>query len=232
MTPDSPPLTRVLVFSKTAGFRHDSIPAGIAAVEKLGTEHGFTVDATEDSAAFTSRNLAEYDAIVWLSTTGNVLDTAQQAAFESYVDGGGGYVGVHAAADTEHDWPWYGTLVGAYFVSHPVPQPASVIVEDAANESTAHLPTIWRRFDEWYDYRTNPRDQVTVLASVDESTYTGGSMGADHPITWWHDVGAGRAWYTGLGHTVAAFSEPNFTRMLLGGIRVAARAVPAAGYGT
>ena len=221
------PLTRVLVFSKTAGFRHDSIPAGIAAIQQLGTENTFTVDATEDGAAFTTENLAQYQAVVWLSTTGDVLDAAQQAAFESYVDGGGGYVGVHAAADTEYDWPWYGTLVGAYFASHPEQQQATVVVEDHTNDSTAHLPTNWSRFDEWYNYRTSPRDQVTVLASLDESTYTGGSMGTDHPITWWHDIGTGRAWYTGLGHTIDSYAEPNFTRMLLGGIRVAARAVPA-----
>jgi type 1 glutamine amidotransferase len=220
------PLTRVLVFSRTAGFRHDSIPAGIAAVRQLGGQNGFVVDATEDAGAFTVQDLARYQVVVWLSTTGDVLDASQQSAFESYVGGGGGYVGVHAAADTEYDWGWYGGCVGAYFASHPAQQQASVVVEDRTSDSTAHLPATWSRFDEWYNYRTNPRGAVNVLMRLDESSYSGGTMGADHPITWWHDVGAGRAWYTGLGHTIESYSDPNFTRMLLGGIRVAAKAVP------
>jgi type 1 glutamine amidotransferase len=220
------PLTKVLVFSKTAGFRHDSIPAGIAAIRQLGSQNGFAVDASEDAGVFTTQNLAQYQAVIWLSTTGDVLNATQQTAFESYVNGGGGYVGVHAAADTEYDWAWYGGCVGAYFASHPAQQTASVVVEDRTNDSTAHLPTTWSRFDEWYNYRTNPRSTATVLMRLDESTYTGGTMGTDHPITWWHDIAAGRAWYTGLGHTIESYADPNFTRMLLGGIRVAARAVP------
>ncbi|HEV7712760.1 MAG TPA: ThuA domain-containing protein, partial [Asanoa sp.] len=134
------PLTKVLVFSKTAGFRHDSIPAGIAAIRQLGSQNGFAVDATEDANAFTTQNLAQYQAVVWLSTTGDVLNATQQTAFESYMTGGGGYVGIHAAADTEYDWPFYGTTMGAWFASHPAQQQASVIVEDRTNPSTAHLP--------------------------------------------------------------------------------------------
>jgi type 1 glutamine amidotransferase len=217
------PLTRVLVFSKTAGFRHDSIPAGIAAIRQLGSQNGFTVDATEDANAFTTANLAQYQVVIWLSTTGDVLNATQQTAFESYINGGGGYVGVHAAADTEYDWAWYGGCCGAYFLSHPAQQQASVIVEDRTSDSTAHLPATWSRFDEWYNYRTNPRGAVNVLMRLDESTYSGGTMGADHPITWWHDVGSGRAWYTGLGHTIESYSDPLYTRMLLGGIRIAAK---------
>ncbi|HYQ64851.1 MAG TPA: ThuA domain-containing protein [Actinophytocola sp.] len=219
-------LTRVLVFSRTAGFRHDSIPAGIAAIRTLGSQNGFAVDATEDAGAFITANLAQYQAVVWLSTTGDVLNTNQQAAFESYVNGGGGYVGIHSAADTEYDWAWYGGCCGAYFLSHPAQQQASVIVEDRTTDSTAHLPATWSRFDEWYNYRTNPRSGVHVLMRLDESSYSGGTMGADHPITWWHDVGNGRAWYTGLGHTIESYADANFTRVLLGGIRMAAKAVP------
>jgi uncharacterized protein len=217
-------LTKVLVFSKTAGFRHDSIPAGIAAIRTLGSQNGFAVDATEDAGAFTTANLAQYQAVVWLSTTGDVLNATQQTAFESYVNGGGGYVGVHAAADTEYDWPFYGTCCGAYFSSHPAQQQATVITEDRTNDSTAHLPASWSRFDEWYNYRANPRANVHVLSRLDESSYSGGTMGSDHPITWWHDQGNGRAWYTGLGHTIESYSDPLYTRMLLGGIRVAAKA--------
>jgi len=220
------PLTSVLVFSKTAGFRHSSIPNGIAAIRQLGTANGFTVTATEDAGQFTTANLARYQAVVWLSTTGDVLTAAQQTAFESYVAGGGGYVGVHAAADTEYDWPWYGGLVGALFHSHPATQQATLRIEDRTNPSTAHLPATWTRTDEWYNYRTNPRPNVRVLASLDESSYSGGNMG-DHPITWCQTYGGGRAWYTGLGHTEESYSDPNFTRMLLGGIQVAAGSVTA-----
>src|SRR3954447_13495500 len=133
------PLTKVLVFSKTAGFRHDSIPAGIAAVRQLGSQNGFVVDATEDANAFTTQNLAQYQAVIWLSTTGDVLNATQQTAFESYVNGGGGYVGVHSAADTEYDWAWYGSCMGAYFANHPAQQQATLVIEDRANDSTAHL---------------------------------------------------------------------------------------------
>ncbi|MFD4479245.1 ThuA domain-containing protein [Streptomyces sp. NPDC058471] len=218
---------RVLVFSKTADFRHDSIPEGIAAIKELGAANGFTVDATEDAKAFTAKNLARYDAVIWLSTTGDVLDGKQQAAFEGYIKKGGGYVGVHAAADTEYDWPFYGGLAGAYFQSHPAIQPAKVRVEDHGHPSTAHLPGIWDRTDEWYNYRSNPRDRAHVLASLDESSYTGGSMSGDHPIAWCQDYQGGRSFYTGSGHTKESFADPAYRTHLLGGIRWATGAVQA-----
>ncbi|GAA2516180.1 hypothetical protein GCM10010423_04570 [Streptomyces levis] len=212
----------VLVFSKTAGFRHDAIPAGIDALRALGGQHDFTVTATEDAGAFTPSNLAQYEAVVFLNTTGNVLDSAQQSAFQSYVDSGGGYVGVHAAADTEYDWPYYGQLVGAWFRSHPAIQQATLRTEDRTHPATAHLGATWTRTDEWYDYRANPRPRVRVLQTLDETTYSGGSMGTDHPITWCHDQGSGRSFYTGLGHTAASYADPAFRSLLLGGLRYAA----------
>ncbi|MGW7082542.1 ThuA domain-containing protein [Streptomyces sp. NPDC054871] len=218
---------RVLVFSKTAGFRHDSIPDGIAAIKELGAAGGFAVDATEDAGAFTAKNLARYDAVVWLSTTGDVLNAAQQTAFEGYIKKGGGYVGVHAAADTEYDWPFYGGLAGAYFQSHPAIQPAKVRVEDHGHPSTAHLPGVWDRTDEWYNYRSNPRDRAHVLASLDESSYSGGSMSGDHPIAWCQDYQGGRSFYTGSGHTKESFADPAYRTHLLGGIRWATGAAQA-----
>ncbi|GAA3213898.1 ThuA domain-containing protein [Oerskovia jenensis] len=216
-----------LIFSKTAGFRHDAIPAGIAAIEKLGTENGFTVDVTEDAGAFTDENLAQYEVVIWLSTTGDVLNTDQQGAFERYVANGGGYAGVHAASDTEYDWPWYGGLVGAYFSGHPQNQDATIKVEDGVHPSTAHLPSRWDRHDEWYNFRTSPRDTVHVLASLDETSYDAGSakMGSDHPIAWCQTYEGGRSWYTGGGHTQASYTEPNFVEHLLGGIQTAAGVV-------
>ncbi|MFD0318385.1 ThuA domain-containing protein [Streptomyces flavalbus] len=216
------PAYKILVFSKTAGFRHSSIGNGIAAFRELGAANNFTVDATEDANAFTGGNLAQYRAVVFLSTTGDVLNGTQQTAFEQYIQGGGGYVGVHAAADTEYDWPFYGGLAGALFQSHPAIQPARVKVEDRAHDATAHLGGAWQRTDEWYNYRTNPRTTAHVLASLDESSYSGGSMSGDHPISWCKDYQGGRAFYTGGGHTDESYTEPAFRRHLLGGVRWAA----------
>ncbi|MEU5665995.1 lectin [Streptomyces longwoodensis] len=216
------PAYDVLVFSRTAGFRHSSIGAGVTALRELGAANNFTVDATEDPGAFTSENLARYEAVVFLSTTGDVLDDSQQAAFEQYIKGGGGYVGIHAAADTEYDWPFYAGLAGALFRSHPPAQSATVRVEDRAHDATAHLGSTWQRTDEWYDYRSNPRATAHVLASLDESSYSGGAMSGDHPIAWCKDYQGGRAFYTGGGHTDESYTEPAFRRHLLGGVRWAA----------
>ncbi|MFC7546056.1 ThuA domain-containing protein [Plantactinospora sp. GCM10030261] len=212
----------VLVFSKTAGFRHDSIAVGTQAIRDLGAANSFTVTATEDAAAFTTGNLAQYEAVVFLNTTGDVLNNTQQAAFESYIGSGGGYVGVHSAADTEYGWTFYGNLVGAYFASHPAIQQATVKVEDRAHAATAHLPQTWTRTDEWYNYQTNARSTAHVLATLDESSYSGGGMGTDHPHAWCKTYAGGRAFYTGGGHTQASYAEPAFRAHLLGGIRYAA----------
>jgi type 1 glutamine amidotransferase len=212
----------VLVFTRTAGVRHDSIPAGIAAIERLGPTEGFTVTATEDPAVFTTEHLSRFGAVVFLNTTGDVLDADQQAAFEAYMNDGGGYVGVHAAADTEYDWPFYGELVGAWFAGHPPIQAATVVVEDRAHAATSHLGDTWPRVDEWYDYRTNPRASAHVLASLDEVSYAGGGMGSDHPHTWCRTVGSGRSFYTGGGHTPGSYDDPAFQALLSGGIRYAA----------
>ena len=212
------------MFTKTAGFRHDSIPAAIAAVQQLGAANGFGVDQTEDAGAFTAANLARYRAVMFLLTTGDVLDDTQQAAFQRYIEGGGGFVGVHSAADTEHDWPWYGGLVGAYFLSHPAIQTAQIDVSDPRDPSTAALPAVWTRTDEWYNFASDPRPSVHVLMTLDEGTYDpgDGAMGADHPVSWSHAYDGGRAWYTALGHTDSSYSEPLFLGFLLGGIRYAA----------
>ncbi|MEY4810626.1 MAG: hypothetical protein RI986_964, partial [Planctomycetota bacterium] len=228
-------LPRILVFSRTAGFRHASIPDGIRTVTELGAGR-WTVDATEDSSVFTAANLKNYRAVVFLSTTGDVLDDAQQKAFEQYIHAGGAWVGVHAASDTEYDWPWYGKLAGAWFLGHPaVNQEATVVVEDRTHPSTRMLPAEWKRLDEWYAFRTNPRSNVHVLASLDEKSYDPGkaSMGGDHPIMWYHDFEGGRAWYTAGGHTKESYTEPLFRQHLREGIAWAAgiedaKAVPVA----
>jgi len=226
MADPAEPTPAVLVFSKTAGFRHASIPGGVAAIRALGEKLGVAVEHTEDSAALTVENLDRFDVVVFLSTTGDVLNDEQQDAFESYIRQGGGYVGVHAAADTEYEWPFYGRLVGAYFAGHPMVQPATIRVEARSHPSTEHLASEWVRTDEWYNFRKSPRNEVTVLLSLDESTYQGGSMRGDHPIAWCHEKLGGRAFYTGLGHTRASFREPEFLAHLAGGIAWAAKLEP------
>lgn len=212
---------RVLVFSKTKGWKHTSIPFGIAAIQKLGRENNFLVDTTKNADYFNDDSLKHYAAVVFMSTTGNVLNQTQQAAFERYIQAGGGYMGVHAAADTEYDWPWYNKLVGGYFASHPSNsnvRKATVDVLDKKHISTAHLPDHWERTDEWYNYRSFYSD-LNVLANLDENTYDGGINGSNHPIAWYHEFDGGRAFYTGGGHTDESFSEPLFVQHLLGGLK-------------
>ena len=210
----------VLLFTKTAAFRHDSIPA---AVQALSARPDFAADHTEDAGAFTDANLARYDVVVFLMTTGDVLDAAQQAAMERFVRSGGGFVGVHSAADTEYGWPWYGQLLGTWFKTHPAVQQATLDVVDPSSPATAGLPRQWTRTDEWYAFRTQPQG-VHVLLTIDESTYQPGdaAMGASHPIAWEHDFDGGRAFYTALGHIPASYSDQNFLHHIYGGIYWAA----------
>ncbi|MEO6547371.1 MAG: ThuA domain-containing protein [Ferruginibacter sp.] len=207
----------VLVFSKTSGYHHASIPAGIEAIKQLCLANKFTVESTDDSLAFTDKNLAKYKAVIFLSTTGNVLGEEQQKAFENYIQKGGGFVGIHAATDCEYNWPWYVKLVGASFLSHPQQQVAKLIVVDKNNISTKHLPDVWERKDEWYNFK-NMNPDVKVLIKIDETSYTGGKNGDNHPMAWYHAYDGGRAFYTELGHTDESFSDPAYLGHLLGGI--------------
>jgi cytochrome c len=209
----------LLVFTKTAEYRHESIPTGVQMLRDLGRKHGFNIEHTEDAAVFGRKGFADYAAIVFLSTTGDILNTQQQVAFEQYVNAGGAYVGIHAAADTEHDWPWYGSLVGAWFSDHPEIQTATVDVEDRKHVSTRMLPERWQRTDEWYNYHRNPRPDVHVLMTLDEDSYEGGQHAGDHPIAWCHNYDGGRSWYTGGGHTEESYAEPLFREHVLGGIQ-------------
>lgn len=218
---------RVLIFTRTTGYRHPSISSGVAAVTDMARASGFTVSASEDPNLFTDRELARYDAVVFLSTSGDILDGTQQSALRRYVEGGGGWIGIHAASDTEYGWPWYGRLVGAWFANHPlVPNNEFVdchcftadVHRKAAHPSTDHLPAVWSRRDEWYNFRSPIPSSATVLLSVDESTYPGGTMGSPHPVSWSQSIGLGRSWYTAMGHTAASFGDPAFRRHLQGGL--------------
>jgi type 1 glutamine amidotransferase len=222
ISPPPPPVAppAVLVFHKTAGFAHTSIPVGIQTIRELGQEHGFQVESTADAGWFTSDKLRGYQVVVFLNTTQDVLDPAQQTAFEQYIRAGHGFVGVHAATDTEYDWPWYKGLVGGYFNGHPNIQPATIRITDRRHPATATAPDPWPRTDEWYNFRDLAPD-LRVLARLDETTYTGGTHGANHPIAWYHSYDGGRAFYTALGHTEASYAEPAFRQHLWGGIQYA-----------
>ncbi|WP_336514574.1 ThuA domain-containing protein [Pollutibacter soli] len=214
---------RILVFSKTNGFKHASIPAANDALIKMGKEKGFAVDTTTDATLFTDDKLKKYDAVVFANTTRNVLNAKQQAAFERFIQAGGGYVGIHSAADTEYEWPWYGKLVGAWFSSHPSNsnvRKANVHITDTSFIATKGLPAVWERTDEWYNYK-NIYSGIKVVANLDEGTYEGGTNGNDHPISWYHDFDGGRAFYTGLGHEISNYTDPAFLNHLWGGLQYA-----------
>jgi type 1 glutamine amidotransferase len=219
----------ILIFSKTTGFRHDSIEAATTAIrdivassgtvssDTVSSEYGgITADATEDAGAFTDDNLTKYDALAFLSTTGELFDDTQRSALERFVRAGGGFAGIHAASNGEPEWPFFGDLIGARFDGHPEIQQATISVADSGHPATAHLSRPWVWTDEWYNFTTQPRGNV--LLTVDEATYTGGTMGTPHPIAWSHEVDAGRCFYTSLGHAAEYYDDPAFRAHLLGGI--------------
>jgi len=215
-----PGKAKVLVFTKTAGFFHESIPTGVAAIQKLGAENDFLVDTTSNSDWFNDDSLTNYSAIVFLSTTGDLLNHYQEAAFERYIQSGGGYVGIHGAADAEYDWGWYGRLVGGYFESHPEQQNAIINKTDIRHPAVEHLPEEWKRWDEWYNFKkVNP--EIKVILTIDEGSYKGGNQGDDHPMAWFHEYDGGRAFYTALGHTDESYADSLFLQHLLGGIKYA-----------
>jgi type 1 glutamine amidotransferase len=224
--PDDERPLRLLAFTRTEGYRHGSIPAARQALAALASENRWSLRFEEAAESVRGDVLAGTDVVVFLLTTGDVLDPPAEAALEAFVRDGGGFVGVHSASDTEYDWPFYGELVGAYFASHPAVQPATVRVERPAHPAAAGLPSSWRRTDEWYDFRARPLAPVDVVLSVDESTYTGGAMGPDHPIAWGRAIGRGRSFYTALGHTDESYAEPAFLAHLAGAIRWAGGRAP------
>jgi type 1 glutamine amidotransferase len=212
---------KVLVFCKTAGYHHASIAVGVVAIQKLGAENDFDVDSTTDGRKFTIDNLKQYAAVIFLSTTHDVLDDAQQKAFIHYIEAGGGFVGIHAATDCEYNWQWYGNLVGAYFESHPAQQEAIINVVDSTNIATKHLPRRWKRFDEWYNFKWI-EPNLHILLTIDESSYKSLNVNTPyHPMAWYHEYDGGRAFYTELGHTDESYSDPLYLQHILGGIKYA-----------
>ena len=224
----------VLVFTKTMGFRHESISSGVKCMWELGLENHWNVTATEDATLFNDDFLSKYDVVVWLNTTLDVLDADQQDAFIRFYRGGKGYVGIHSAADTEYEWEWYGKMMGgAWFKGHPPTQKATLVIENTTHPSmkTFEENNIkrWEVTDEWYAHKANPRAHVNVLMSLDESTIknNGGKpkknlMGGDHPMAWYNEFDGGRSFYTNRGHTPQSFSEEELRAHFKGGIEWAA----------
>lgn len=222
--------SHLLIFSKTAGFRHQSIEVAVPALTKYAEDQGVVVLATEDSAFFTDDSLSRFDAVVFVSTTGPLFNEKQQAAFERYIKNGGGFVGIHGSSDTQgpndengpnDSWEWYGNLVGAYFHSHPEQQEARLIVTESNHPSTDMLDNEWTKFDEWYNFWDLP-DHVNVLLELDTDSYQGSKHSGQHPIAWYHEFDGGRSFYTGLGHTDESWTEDElFLQHVWGGIQYA-----------
>tara|TARA_B100000929_G_scaffold279647_1_gene256968 strand:+ start:147 stop:857 length:711 start_codon:yes stop_codon:yes gene_type:complete len=206
---------QVLIFSETEGFRHNSIETGIQAIQQIGNQLNFKSISSQDSRFFTENDLSEIDLVIFLNTTGDILNMEEQTAFQNYMDNGGNFFGIHSAADTEYNWYWYGDLIGAYFKSHPEVQEATINVKMPQHSTVNHLQDeVWKRTDEWYNYK-NIASGLNVLMTLDESSYEGGENGDFHPIAWFQNYsGGGVSIYTGGGHTSEAYSEPNFLEHL------------------
>jgi uncharacterized protein len=218
----------ILVMSKTVGYRHESIPAGLVAIKELAIQNNWKVTATEDSAMFTKTALDTFNVVIFLCTSGNILDEAGENALQQFVESGKGLVTIHSGTDTEYDWKWYNEAIGAHFLGHPPTQKATVIIEDRNNLSTSHFPgSTWTTEDEWYSFRRNPRNDVHVLISIDESTYNVDDnkwfkgavqrMG-DHPLVWYKKMGKGIVFQSAFGHTNAMFADPLYRKHLEGAI--------------
>lgn len=226
----------ILIFTRANGYRHDSIPAASAALVAIAKAEGWEAQVSDDPGLFTPENLKRFKAVVWNNTSGTVLDPRQAEAFRRYVEGGGGFVGIHGAGgDPSYAWAWYvQTLIGAQFIAHPGPpfspqfQPARLKIEDRSQPATRALPRTWTRIDEWYSFSASPRRAVRVLVSLDESSYRPlGYNGrdirmGDHPIVWQHCVGRGRAFFTAMGHRSEAYAEPAYRSLLKGALEWAA----------
>ncbi len=207
---------KVIVFSKTVKYRHQSIEAGIKSIKKLGKKNHFEIIATENSDVLIF-HLKNCDAVIFLSTSGDILNDSQQEKFISYIENGGGFVGIHGASATEADWPWYGKMIGASFLDHPILQLATIEVTDHKHPATNFLENRWVRFDEWYNFK-NLNPDMKVLLNLDEESYLGGKHGKNHPIAWFREFDNSKMFYTAMGHTEESFSDKTFLKHLLGGI--------------
>ena len=207
----------VLVISETKGWVHDSIESGIDLIENIGDKNNFNVYHSDNSKVITSQNLKEFNSIIFLNTTGDILSKNEQNVMEQFIKNGKGYVGVHSASDTEYEWQWYGDLVGAYFRNHSDVVDGKIFTVVNTHKITEHLNPEWNIEDEWYNF-DYISDNINVLLKLDETSYEGGEHPDYHPITWYHKYDGGRSFYTALGHTKEVFKDERFIKLLEKGI--------------
>ena len=222
---------KVLLFTKTNGWHHESIHEGVEAIRKLGERNFFTVEWQEMPTVFNDKKLSEFQVIIFLNTTGDILNNDQQTAFTKFIQSGKGFVGIHSASDTEYEWPWYTQLVGRMFHIHPAIQTAVLKVVDNKFPGLERMPASWYWTDEWYEFSEEKVKGLNYILAVDEKTYdpnvkwgekVGKGMGDMHPIAWYHEFDGGRSFYTALGHMPAIYSDPIFLEHVYGGIYWAA----------
>lgn len=215
----------IILFTKTAAWVHDSLAEGIELVQSAARDHGVTVVESADASVFESADLDGAAAVVFMNTSGILMDDRQRSRLQAYVRGGGGFAGVHNPGDAEQDWPPFRDIVGARFVFHPPVQAAVLDVVDRDHPSTSFLPERWQVEDEWYAWDALPTGRV--LLAVDESTYDPGEVRMGyHPICWTDTYGAGTTWFTALGHPKAIYADPLFRRHVWGGIESVLREAP------
>lgn len=222
---------KVLLITETAGWHHESIDYGIIAINELAATHNFEVDRQQKAVKITSEKLSKYDTVIFLSTTADIFDDEEQAIFEKYIQSGKGYVGIHAASDTEYDWEWYTKLVGRMFHIHPSQQTAQLNIIDHNFPGLEHFPNKLLWTDEWYEFTDEKVEGLNYLITVDENTYdpkanwgdkSGVGNGDFHPISWYHEFDGGRSFYTALGHIEKVYENRWFLEHLYGGIFYAA----------
>ena len=203
----------VLVFTKTAGYRHESISSGLKMLYDLSEKENWVITATENAQLLRDDFLSNFDVAVFLNPTGDAICEAGQESFEKWMDSGKGFVGIHAASDFEYDWEYYGNLCGAHFKTHPPAQEATIVFENTDHPAMKPFKGMksYTTYDEWYTFKENPRPNVNVLATLDENSIKQFSnddfrMG-DHPIIWSHENNGIRSFYTGFGHNHEAFQD-------------------------
>jgi type 1 glutamine amidotransferase len=218
---------KALLVTTTNGWHHESLHYGVVALKKLAEKNNFDVMLMENPKFINDKNLAAFQVIIFLNTTGDILDTASEKALERFIQSGKGFVGIHSATDTEYDWEWYTKLVGRMFKIHPAIQTAKLQTTQNYFPGLQGFAgnRLWT--DEWYEYGPEKTDGLTYILTVDENSYNakvnwgenkGEGMGSMHPIAWYHEFDGGRAFYTGLGHIPSVFSEQAFLDHLYAGI--------------
>ena len=218
---------KALLVTTTRGWHHESIHAGVLALQDLGRKNFFDVVLWEDPNGFTDKYLEQFQVVIFLCTTGDIFDSVQQKVMERFIKAGKGFVGIHSASDTEYDWDWYTKLVGRMFHIHPVIQTARLDVVDTTFPGLQGFAEHKLWTDEWYQFGPEKINGLNYILAVDESSYNpkadwgtkkGDGMGKFHPIAWYHNYDGGRSFYTALGHMPSDFSDPAFLNHVFAGI--------------